>query len=166
MKINLNSPGDPGEITKQAFAYCLRKGNFKECFGEFFNSGYEALGLMHFLPWGNMLRVTIYAPNEGAYSNRAIANVELSTQIASQTLQITGLYVDGIQRRKGIATKLLNASKILAKELGFKYIFLRVERDSWVKIFYEGLGYEYHSAYTPEPGEVGAESLDWMQLTL
>ena len=63
------------------------------------------------------------------------------------------LSVNSSLRNKGEGLKLQKLREKIGKSLGFKKSCLWVEKDKWMKDWYERRGYKYHSNYENYEGD-------------
>ena len=64
------------------------------------------------------------------------------------------LNVDVNHARKGVGNALVKATEKTMKQLGAEFCILYCRKDSWMKEWYERLGYKYHMPYN--------DKNDWM----
>lgn len=58
------------------------------------------------------------------------------------TCYVSNLYVEYKKRNQGIASKIMEIVFQKAKQYGFQYVCLTVEKNSWMEKWYCGLGFE------------------------
>lgn len=62
-------------------------------------------------------------------------------RVCQGVIFLSTLNVDIAHRRQGIASRLLSEAETAAKMRGFRVISLQVESNSWMKEWYERIGY-------------------------